>query len=55
MFEVEAMQALRRASSEYVQVSMLEHSQQSLVALLSDAGVSRRLKRFLAEALPVAA
>ena len=55
MFEVEAMQALRRASSEFVQVSMLEHSQQSLVGLLSDAGVSRRLKRFLAEALPVAA
>ena len=55
MFEVEAMQALRRASSEFIQVSMLEHSQQSLVALLSDAGVSRRLKRFLTEALPVAA
>lgn len=55
MFEVEAMQALRRASSEFVQLSMLEHSQQSLVALLSDAGVSRRLKRFLTEALPVAA
>ena len=55
MFEVEAMQALRRDSSEFVQVSMLEHSQQSLVALLSDAAVSRRLKRFLAEALPVAA
>jgi hypothetical protein len=55
MFEVEAMQALRRASSEFIQVSMLEHSQQSLVALLSDAAVSRRLKRFLAEALPVAA
>ncbi|MBA4079509.1 MAG: hypothetical protein C0508_31055, partial [Cyanobacteria bacterium PR.023] len=34
MFEVEAMQALRRHSSEFVQVSMLEHSQQSLVALL---------------------
>lgn len=52
MYEVEAVQVLQ---SLMAQVGPSEHSEQSLVALTKLDNVSKRLKRFLAEALPVAA
>ena len=52
MYEVEAVQVLQ---SLMAQVGPSEHSEGSLVALTKLDNVSRRLKRFLAEALPVAA
>lgn len=52
MFEVEAVQVLQGMMA---QVGTSEHSEQSLVALTKLDNVSRRLKRFLVEALPVAA
>lgn len=52
MYEVEAVQVLQGLMA---QVGPSEHSEQSLVALTKLDNVSKRLKRFLAEALPVAA
>jgi hypothetical protein len=52
MYEVEAVQVLQGLM---VQVVPSEHSEQSLVALTKLENVSKRLKRFLSEALPVAA
>lgn len=52
MFEVEAVQVLHGLMA---QVGASEHSEQSLVALTKLANVSKRLKRFLVEALPIAA
>ena len=52
MYEVEAVQVLQGLM---VQVGPSEHSEQSLVALTKLENVSRRLKRFLVDALPVAA
>ncbi len=52
MYEVEAVQVLQGLMT---QVGPSEHSEQSLVALTKLDNVSKRLKRFLAEALPVAA
>ncbi|MBA4027084.1 MAG: hypothetical protein C0473_02465 [Cyanobacteria bacterium DS3.002] len=52
MYEVEAVQVLQGLM---IQVGPSEHSEQSLVALTKLENVSRRLKRFLVDALPVAA
>ena len=50
MYEVEAVQVLRGLMA---QVGASEHSEQSLVALTKLENVSKRLKRFLVEALPI--
>lgn len=52
MYEVESVQVLQGLMA---QVGPSEHSEQSLVALTKLENVSKRLKRFLVEALPVAA
>ncbi|MFA6559864.1 MAG: hypothetical protein WCT03_25780, partial [Candidatus Obscuribacterales bacterium] len=51
MYEVEAVQVLQGLMA---QVGPAEHSEQSLVALTRLDNVSKRLKRFLLEALPIA-
>jgi hypothetical protein len=52
MFEVEAVQLLQGLTAG---VEASEHNEQSLSALSKLPKVSKRLKQFLAKALPVAA
>ena len=55
MYEVEAVQVLQGLMAQVVPFDLGEHSEQSLVALTKLDSVSKRLKCFLVEALPVAA